>query len=285
MPHLRALVIAALASLLLAGCTGSPTPATTATPAKVVALMEAVPGVADVEVLGESAVAHAALKAPDAVVVAAAEQLGQIGIEYEWAGRISLARENPNAYDPETDMSRPGPWSVEVFPTEVDDALRNELLGILALEKIDNLVSVTVLDGWPYATLGSMDSFAEDFRTLVAAPMFVDGGTVSLESDGHLRIVWVPTRTSLHAIDEIVSIAADYPAAEVLLEATTAGPQWPTLYIARISSDEASAIEKRLLDPSLADADVDGFGLPFMLRVIGPDGPVYLEGNFGGVVE
>lgn len=283
--QMRVLATAVVAALLLAGCTGSPKPAATATPAEVVELMEAVPGVADVELFGESAIAHAALEAPDDVVVAAAEELGQIGVEYEWAGSIVLARENPDAYDPETDVTRAAPWSVEVFPTEVDDALRNELVGILAIEKLNNVVSVTMLDGWPYATLGSMESFAADFRALVATPMYAEGGTISLQSDGHLRIVWVPTRTSLHAIDEIVSIAVDYPAAEVLLEATTAGPQWPTLYIARITAEEASAIEERLLDPTLADADVDGFGLPFILRVIGPDGPVYLDGNFGAVVE
>lgn len=289
MAQMRTLATAAVTTLLtavlLAGCTGSPNPATTATAAEVVALMEAVPGVADVELLGQAAVAHVALETPDDVVVLAAEQLGAIGVEYEWAGDIVLARENPGAYDPESDTTRRPPWSVEVYPTEVTDELRNRLLATLALEKIDGVVNSTILDGWPHVTLASMDTFAAEFRALVATPMFENGGTVSLDSEDHLRIVWVPTRTALHAIDEIIAIAAEYPAAEVLLEATTAGPQWPTLYIARLTADEAAAIQQRLLDPALADADVDGYELPFILTSIGPDGPVYLDGNFGGVVE
>lgn len=284
MPIWRSLPPVLVAGLLLAGCTGSPSPAETATPAEVVALMEAVPGIADVELLGTSAVARAATQAPDAVVLAAVDELAGIGTTYGWKGTITLSRANPQG-DPALDVTPVVPWSVEVYPTAVTDSLRNRLLNILALEKIDDVVSVAVTDGWPSVTLGTIDSFAASFEALAATPMFKDGGTVSLLGEGHLRIVWVPKRTSMHAIEEIVAIAADYPDAEVLLQATTAGPQWPTLYIAKLSADDAAAIDARLLDPALADADVEGYGLPFILTTITDQGPVYLDGNLGSVVE
>ncbi len=281
----RALSMVVAAGLLLAGCTGSPTPSETALPAEVLVLMEAVPGIADVEMLGQSAIAHAAAEAPDDVVLAAVEELAAIGTKYQWKGSITLARANAEPVDPALDVTPRTPWSVEVYPTGISDSLRNRLLGILALEKLDGVVNVAIVDGWPYVTLASIDTFAATFRTLTSTPMFAGGGTVSLPDEGHLRIVWVPARTSLHAIDEIVSIAVDYPGAEVLLESATAGPQWPTLYIAKLSAEEAAAIDARLLDPALADADVEGYGLPFILTTVGAEGPVYLDGNLGSVVE
>jgi hypothetical protein len=104
-----------------------------------------------------------------------------------------------------------------------------------------------------------------------------------LFSDKHLQIVHVPTRSSDESIDAIIQLAIDYPDAEILLQATTAGPQWPTLYIARLTPEQVTAIQARLLDPALADADIEGYPMPFILTSVGADGPVYTEGNFGGV--
>lgn len=269
------------------GCSTAPTspsPTPTLTAAEVVALLEEIPGVVTVEEYGDSSTSIAmATDSPDDEVVAAAASVTEIATDVAWPGTMSLSRENLDPYDEELDAGIKAPWTITVFPAR--DGALNELGQLLLLEKLDAAASFTVIDYWPHVSLGSIDSFAEAFREIAANPLFADGGTVSLSGDDRLRIVWVPKRTTLSAVDAIIAISRDYPGAEVLLEATEEGPQWPTLYVARVSDDEAAAIEARLLDPSLADADVDGYGLPFILRSIGHDGPTYREGNFGGVVE
>lgn len=134
-------------------------------------------------------------------------------------------------------------------------------------------------------TLASIDTFASSLRAISATPLFADGGTFSLQADERLRIVWIPSRMTLEAIDAIVTISADYPDAEVLLEATTEGPQWPALYVSHLAAEEVPVVEQRLLDPELADADIEGYAVPFILGTTGPDGVTYTEGSFGGVVE
>lgn len=295
----RGAALAALVAVAVAGCTAmpaAPAPTSTFTPAEVVALLEEVAGVVDVEQFGEpipgepgageltgSIGIDVAVAASGDEVLAAAASIAQIATDVGWEGNMSLSRENLKPYDAERDVSVPAAWTLEVVPATARVA--DDLAQLLLLEKLDDTASLTVIDGWPYVSLSSIDTFAQTFSTVVANPLFVDGGTVSLASDDRLRIVWVPTRTSLAAVEAIVAISRDYPGAEVLLEAMTAGPQWPTLYIARVSEHEAAAIEARLLDPALADADVDGYGLPFILRSIGEGGPTYRDGNFGGVID
>jgi len=278
---------AAVLVATLLGCSAAPTsPSSTSTltPAEVVALLEEIPGVATVDEYGDSSASIAmATDSPDDEVLAAAASIARIATDVAWPGTMSLSRENLDPYNEELDQLVRPPWTIEVFPST--ERLAGELHELLLLEKLDDTAHLGVIEGWPYVSLGSIDTFAESFREVVANPLFADGGTVSLAADDRLRIVWIPKRTTISAVDAIIAISRDYPGAEVLLEATTAGPQWPTLYIARVSDEEAAAIEARLLDPALADADVDGFGLPFILRSIGSDGPTYREGNFGGVVE
>ena len=269
-----------LAVLTLAACA----PAAAPDPESAIEQIEALPGVIEVKHSDSFPTVVMAVNASDDEVLEAAASIARIATQTAWGVEVTLSRQVVDPTDEELDITRRAPWSVTVYPGDAD-AIVSELAGILALEKIDGVLNTGVVDGWPYATLESIDTFAATFRALSATPLFEHGGTMSLYGEDHLQIVWIPERTTLDAVDAIVGIAADYPQAEVLLQASTAGPQWPTLYIARLSTEEAAAIEQRLLDPDLADADPEGYPLDFILTTIGPSGPVYTEGALGGVVE
>jgi hypothetical protein len=282
--RLGAAVLTALITFTLVGCSSAPTTSAPSAAADFVHLIEKVPGIIEVNSFDLETTAVVAAVATDDIVLGAASAIEEIANDANWGGKVTLFRGNPDPNDDDTDtMPRPA-WSLTVFPAEAD-RVADELAGILALEKMDGTTDLTIHDGWPYVTLASIDTFAADVRTIAAAPLFEHGGTFKLDAEKRLRIVWVPKRTSLEAVAAIVKISADYPEAEVLLEATTEGPQWPKLWVAHVTTEQAAAIEQQLLAPELADADSDGYALPFMLTVIGPDGPVYTEGSFGGVVE
>jgi hypothetical protein len=243
--------------------------------------LEVLPGVT--EIIGEE-FSLTVVVAPDATteqVLTTAEEAHALASETSWPGRLTLARVGPGV-DAELDATLPDPWSLALFPGEIASTLAT-LGDVLTIEQIGG-VSLALSSSWPVVLIASIESFAGVFDSASATDLFAGGGTYSLVDD-HLQVVHVPARTSAEAIHEVIAIASDYPNAEVLLQATTAGPQWPELYIARVSAEEASAIDARLRSPALTDADPDGLPLGFQLTVIGPDGPIYTHGNFGDVPD
>ena len=248
-----------------------------------VGAIEKVDGVVAVDAHDESASVTMSATAADDEIQDAATAIQKIADVADWAGSIVLTREQTDSYDEEQDVLLPIPWEVTVYPG--DPAAIHDLLEVtLVVEKIPGVGRFGLgPDGWPYVTVLSIDSFLDVFHELSRTSTFADGGTYSLFSDKHLQIVHVPARSSDESIEAIVQLAIDFPDAEILLQATTAGPQWPTLYVARLTPEQVTAVEARLLDPALADADIEGYPMPFILTTIGSDGPVYTEGNFGGV--
>jgi hypothetical protein len=248
-----------------------------------VGAMEKVDGVVAVDANDDSASVTVSATASDDEVQDAATAIRKIADVADWAGSIVLTREQTDSYDEEQDVLLPIPWEVTVYPGD-RSAIHDLLEVTLVVEKIPGVGRFGLgPDGWPYVTVLSIDTFADVFHQLSQTATFAHGGTYSLFSDKHLQIVHIPARSSDESIEAIVQLAIDYPDAEILLQATTAGPQWPTLYVARLTPEQVKAIEARLLDPALADADIEGYPVPFILTTVGADGPVYTEGNFGGV--
>ncbi len=174
-------------------------------------------------------------------------------------------------------------WSIASPPPEPDPAWDDSVSLLLAAEHVDAVATVDVATGWPYVRFDDLDAFAAGFTTVTELEPFREGGTYSISESDHLTVVHVPGRSSAHFIDEIIAIALEYPDAEVLLQATTAGPQWPALYIARLTPEQATEIAARLRDPAMADADREGYPVEFVLTTIGPDGPEYTTGTVGDV--
>lgn len=185
----------------------------------------------------------------------------------------------------DAEVANPPKWRVTVYPgdfAEVDTVLRDTL----TVAAVPGTLGIAVTDGWPTVTVASLDQFDTVFDAVSTTPLFQGGGTYALLSlDEHLRIVHVPDRTSNEAIHEIVDIARTYPAAEVLLEAPTSGPQFPTFYVARLSPDQVVQLDARLRDPRLATADLNGYPVNFVLGSTGTDGTTYTNGTFGGVTS
>lgn len=188
---------------------------------------------------------------------------------------------DPRVLDPE--VAPPYAWQVQVTPGD-SNAFELDLTGTLEAAAVPGAVGIVAMDGWPFVTVESLDQFEQVFTSVSATPLFANGGTYSLQSlNEQLRIVHVPSRTTDEAILEIIDIARDYPNAEVLLEAPTAGPQFPTFYVSRLSLEQREELDTRLKDGRLATADVDGYPLGYVLGSIGEDGTTYVSGTFGDV--
>jgi hypothetical protein len=278
------------AGALMSACTAAPT--ASASPNALLGELAGLSGVVDASVFGDgqpdefrSIVVTVAEQASDDTVVAAAEQAADLAESARWPGELDVTREQVDAFDEAADMPNPAPWSLTVYPDETDTA-GPVLRGLLEVERMPGVASVSVSDGWPSVTVDDPAVFPAVFDQVSVAALFDEGGTFrTAGDDDHLRIVSVPERTSTSAVHAIIDIAGQYPSAEVLLEATTYGPQWPELYIARLSAEEAASVQTRLLDPALATADIDGFAVPFILTTTTTTGPQYLTGNLGGLPD
>lgn len=172
-------------------------------------------------------------------------------------------------------------------PTRTPTATLSEELELLAIEKAPDVVRVAIVDGWPNVVLGSLDTFAESFRTLSAMPGFEDGATYSYVGEQpRLSVVHLPERMSREAIEAVIRIAVENPESEVELQSlTTPGNRWPELWVARLTEEQRVRVDAQLRDPSLADADPEGYSIPFQLSVLGPNGPELSWGTFGDVPD
>lgn len=289
MLHLRRLIVAGLVVIGALGPTGCASSPSASAPSG-----SATPGLA--ELCADDAVATCD-DIPDGIVMTVSETASETET-IALAGRLHdeaapasldagavLQRASADAPVLDAEVAAPARWQVTVYP---GDSAETEtlLVNMLTVAAVPGTLGITVFDGWPSVTVTSLDQFDTVFDAVSVTPLFQEGGTYTLLSlDEHLRIVHVPDRTSKDAIREIVDIARDYPTAEVVLEAPIAGPQFPTLYVSRLTPDEVVRLDSRLRDPRLATADVDGHALPFVLGSTGSDGTTYTNGTFGGVAS
>lgn len=188
---------------------------------------------------------------------------------------------NPQVLDPE--VAPPSEWQV-AWKVDGSEQFTADVADVLTAAAVPGAVGI-IFDGeWPNVTVEDLTQFEQVFMQVSATPLFENGGTYTLQSlTEHLRIVHVPHRTSDEAIVEIIKIAREYPSAEVLLEATTSGEQYPVLYVSKLTAAQVREVDAQLRDPRLATADVDGFALEYVLGSISEEGMTYTGGTFGGV--
>ncbi|MGG7510481.1 hypothetical protein [Plantibacter sp. YIM 135249] len=186
---------------------------------------------------------------------------------------------------PDTDdppRHRP-PWSLQLLPKQVED-VDQALDDLLEVDELPPGVSTKSSGGWQYVDITDVNAFLAVRNRLHSLDTFAKGATYSVPGERkRLRIVDVPDRMSEAAIAEIVAISIAHPDAEVLLEAPTAGPQWPTLYISGLNDADAAAVVARLRSPEFVGANVHGYSVEFVIRSGGTG--EYLTGTFGDVVE
>lgn len=181
--------------------------------------------------------------------------------------------------DPE--YSTPAPWTLQLHPGDLAD-IEETLTSMMAIEDIPGALSIDVYDSWTSLTIETLDDFTDVFDTASTLPIFSDGGTYTLFSlTEHLRIVHTPEWVSPDLIHEVIAIASEYPAAEVLLEAPPGGATPPTLYIARLTPEQVGELDGRLGNPALAGSVTEGVELEYVLGSIGAEGTSYVGGVLG----
>ena len=289
--RIRASVVA-LVLLVLVGCSALPSaPTPSPSPSSAAWLVErvsALDGVvsADASDEGGYLTAWIGADADDTTVLAAARAAATLADEAAWPGTVTFIREAADA-DPDDDLPPVHRWNQEVYPGEPDEIEATMTL-VLALEKTPDVASVGISDdGWPSVQLSSLDTFAATFRTLSAQPAFADGATYSyLGEQPRLHVVHIPERMSVEAIEAVIRIAVENPESEVELQSlTSAGSRWPELWVARLTEEQRARVDAQLRDPALADADPEGYSIPFQLSVLGPNGPDLSWGTFGDVPD
>lgn len=263
-----------VAVLLCAGCTASGTTESIedlcADPLVVLCDSE---GPQTLVVITDDAVDQDVTEFADRLAIAASAQPETVTLRAE--------SDDADVLDPEV---APLPkWEVSLEPGGSEQFV-SALAGTLAAAAVPGATRVVAAAGWHYVTVESLEQFEDVFTQVSSTALFERGGTYTLQAqEEHLRIVHIPSRTTDEAIVEVIRIARDYPSAEVLLEAQTSGDQYPVLYVSRLTPEEAQEVDGRLRDPRLADADVDGYALEYILGSLGADGMTYAGGTFGGV--
>jgi hypothetical protein len=269
---------------VLVGCASPPGSSPSPTPTETLAeSLRKLPGILEVnEHSSGLTVVIPAVSSDDDVFSAATAVAGLAG-ERAWDGTVRLSRE-PGGYDAATDTNTPSPWSTEVYPAAPDEVAAT-LADLLQIERVPGIVMVS-LDDWPTVAIGSLDGFAAAFRTLSDHPRFVDGATYTYYGESpRLIIVHIAERMTSEAIEAVIRIAVEHPSAEVELQSMTSGPRWPELYVSHLTPEEVVAVEAQLRDPALADADREGYSVPFQLSYLDSGGPVYSFGTFGDVPD
>ena len=280
---LRIRILALVGLALLAGCS-APEPGQT--PHDLVDELRALPGILEVHPgADDDLTATVRATARDEVVLDTARTAHELATAADWPGAVVLVREAA-PFDQEADLSSPIPWTLPVYPGEAD-VIAESLTTLLAVDAMPHVASVALgSDGWPTVVIDSLESFAATFRALDDMSAFADGGTYVFGGEQpRLSVVHLAERMSPETVEVVIRIAVEHPLAEVELQSLTSpGNRWPQLYVARLTPEEVLAVAARLRDPALADADLDGYPIPFFLSTIpGPDGPVETVGTFGDV--
>ncbi|WZH38048.1 MAG: hypothetical protein PIR02_05115 [Microbacterium enclense] len=192
---------------------------------------------------------------------------------------VTLRADDPDAVALDPEVAPAPKWQFTVRPGESDDALA----GVLEAAAVPGASGISAGLGWPSAVAATLSDVEPLIRDLSSTSLFADGGTFTVPSlDEHFRLVYVPAYTTMDGVRAVVSVARDYPDAEVLLEAPTAGPNQPTFYVARLSADEATQLAARLSEPAMASASVEGVPLEFVLTSRSEQGTTSITGTFGG---
>jgi hypothetical protein len=287
--HIRVLLAVPLL-LLLASCAGilgasAPTPSPAAWLLERITTLDGVLS-ADASPDDGYLTVQIARDADDPTVLAVARDVAEWADEAAWPGSVTLVRAS-TGLDPETDITAPSPWSQDIYPGDPAE-IEATLTLVLALEKLPDVVSADMSpEGWPTVRLASLDTFAATFRTLSALPQFADGATYAYAGEvPKLHIVHIPERMTAEAIEAVIRIAVENPESEVELQSLTSeGNRWPELWVARLTEEQRARVDAQLRDPALADADPEGYSIPFQLSVLGPGGAELSWGTFGDVPD
>ena len=296
-----ALAAVLVATVLLASCAATPGGTATASIAdSAEKQLAALPGVESVEVVQDAldgtsgdadrsnpdlfsvriAVTVTADATPE-LAAAAAEATRAFSEEHSGDGPF-FAELNVGGptHDADLDMLIPNPVRVEIFPIAWRSPAE-DVTAAMEARAVSGVRTVAILDGWPsLAAVGAAD-LAGAYDEVHQFALFSSGGSYGT-MDGHLRLIALPHRVSPATLKTVILVAAAYPQADVALEAPLEGEQWPRLYLNRVTTEEGTAITAILTATSLAGHRVEGYAVPYFMRVSSEDGQEDVFGLIGG---
>ncbi|WES63712.1 hypothetical protein P0L94_14735 [Microbacter sp. GSS18] len=279
---IAAAILLGVAAAGLAGCADGGETVETAEPTSVEELC-AIELVVDCSEGPSSLVVEIAGAATDEEVLEFAADVRSVAASTTSVTSATLELEGPEAAQLDGEVTAPPKWSVQVYPAEAAPvtALLEKVFEVAA---VPGTTGISLDGDWPTVTVLDISDIEWVFTTVRELPLFAEGGTYTLlPGDERLTIVHVPARMSDEAVREVIRIALTHPEASVLLEAATEPPHNPTLYVSGLTPEAVADIAERLSDPRLADADIDGYPVSFVLSTPGEDGEEYTSGTFGGV--
>lgn len=193
---------------------------------------------------------------------------------------VTLYAEDAGAVQLDPEVSVRPKWQVTLQPEGTADSVSS----VLEAASVPGASGIAASSGWPSAVAATLSDVQPLITALSSTALFADGGSFTVTSLGdRFRLVYVPAYTTMDGVREVISVARDYPDAEVLLEAPAAGPNQPTFYVAHLTPEEATQLAARLSAPELASASVPGAPLAFVLTSVSEQGTDSLTGTFGNV--
>ncbi|GAA1467247.1 hypothetical protein [Microbacterium thalassium] len=274
--------VAGIALVALSGCGDSAETVEEATPTTVDELC-AIELVVDCSQGPSSLVVEVAGATTDEEVLEFAADVRAVAAATPSVTTATLELEGPPASQLDGEVTAPPKWLIEVYPADHDE-LTALLAKVFEVAAVPGTTGISLDGEWPTVTVLDMSDLEWVFTTVRELPLFADGGTYTLlAADDRLTIVHVPARMSDEAVREVIRIALEHPESRVLLEAATESPHNPTLYVSGLTADAVAELDERLSDPRLADADVDGYPVSYVLSSDGEDGTEFTSGTFGGV--
>jgi hypothetical protein len=224
------------------------------------------------------------LEAGDDEVADAAAAAHDFGAEHAGDGHfvVRVLLSDP-ALEQDPDLEYLPRLQLEVFPTSWRTPAESAREAV-AVTRLPGVVSVAVDAGLPSVRVADASGMSAVYARLRESALWDAGGSLQ-SADGRVRIADVPDRQTPAGVEAILAAASAHPLAQFWLEAPTAGPRWPELYIDGVGVDEAAQIAAAFEAPAMAAANTPSFVLPFTIRAGSEAGPVDSVGTFGGVPE
>jgi hypothetical protein len=214
-------------------------------------------------------------------VVAAAEATHDFSVQHSgegrWSAQIYAGGPAETVIEDTTALSA---VQFDVFP-QVWQSPADAARASFEVKAIPGVNRVAITADWPYLQTAGAVQLGTTYPQVQQSELFSSGGSYST-ADGRVRLIDLPHRVSDATITAIIGVAAAYPQAEIALEAPLEGEQWPQLYLNHVATNEAAVITEMLTWSPLAAERVDGYAIPFFMRVSAPDGQTDVSDLIGG---
>ena len=185
----------------------------------------------------------------------------------QWTAAISFELIDT---DPDDDMPAQDGSGFALYPEAVDAR------DFMALRDAPGVQSASFAARPAFVTVASASDLPVVQELLSGSPLWQEGGTLWAEA-GRVRLTELPESLTAAGYEAIIAASIAFAAAQFWLEAPTSGNGWPQLFVDQVTLDEAPQVAAALR----AATNAAPFDVNYVIRAIGPDGPVDTAGVLG----